>query len=724
MKFYHKKEELTGFYGSTFFKDNYDIKSDFMVIYGLNDTTEERLKSWKNQGYSVHLMVGISWGDYSDYLNGKFDNIKHWDSSQTDRDGKMILHSPDVPYIVPTMSFTQYLTQKLYKIIDLGVSSIFFEEPEFWASSGYSPAFKQEWEIFYHESWQPPHLNVNTQYKASKLKAFLFKRCLDFICSSLKSYAKSIYNIDLKCYIATHSLLNYSHWGIISPISMFMDVGSIDGFVARIWSGTARTPNIFKGIRKERTFLTAMLEYGIMQELTAKSTREMWFMHDPVEDNPSLDWSDYSENYLQTVTASLFHPDVYKYIICPLPERIFEGKYPLKTNKPAMPIPAVYKSTLLSVFNQLRDMKQTNCEWEGNPVIGVFMSDSAMFQRNYPDCEYYRMAYGDMIDSFSYFYGLCMPFLQAGIPCRPLQLENVSRFGEYLNNYKIVILSYEFLKPYKMEIHYALLDYVLKGGIIVYVGDDSDPFKDVDEWWNSGSVKYSSPADHLFDVFKLSKRIKSFKEKIAKYSNRLNRPFSEGIFSVGKGFCAVFPENPSLCAYEETFGDFLKKLVYIAADRKDIVFRENKAFIFNRGPYKIISVPNESADAETLRLSGRYINLFDIKYEVEKIVLIDPGQNALLYDLSKKTDIKFEIIATCARVDEIKAVENGVEFFAKAPADVCCSLCAFVIFDADVVINGENVPVIRNESENIIVFSFDGCPSGTHIEILKKTKKK
>ena len=59
-------------------------------------------------------------------------------------------------------------------------------------------------------------------------------------------------------------MINYAHWTIVSPESSLIDVGA-DGYIAVVWTGTARTPNLYEGRRKERTFETAFLEYGAMQ---------------------------------------------------------------------------------------------------------------------------------------------------------------------------------------------------------------------------------------------------------------------------------------------------------------------------------------------------------------------------------------------------------------------------------------------------------------------------
>ena len=71
----------------------------------------------------------------------------------------------------------------------------------------------------------------------------------------------------LRFYVPTHSLINYTQWKIVSPESALIDLPTIDGYIAQIWTGTARTRNIYRGDKKERTFETAFLEYGVMQEL-------------------------------------------------------------------------------------------------------------------------------------------------------------------------------------------------------------------------------------------------------------------------------------------------------------------------------------------------------------------------------------------------------------------------------------------------------------------------
>ena len=92
-----RKEERTGYQSSSPLLPAVDHQCDFVMVYGLNDTTAERVKRFRDKGYVVHLMTGISWGSYQDYLAGEYDGEEHWDESQTDRFGNVIGHDPRTP---------------------------------------------------------------------------------------------------------------------------------------------------------------------------------------------------------------------------------------------------------------------------------------------------------------------------------------------------------------------------------------------------------------------------------------------------------------------------------------------------------------------------------------------------------------------------------------------------------------------------------------------------
>ncbi|MBK7822138.1 MAG: hypothetical protein IPJ61_14010 [Tessaracoccus sp.] len=108
-----RRAEITAFQERAGYDRSIDLRTDVVMAYGMDDTTVQRVADWRSAGYRVHIMTGISWGHYEDYLDGRWNGVEHWGDAQTNRHGETILHGPGVPYMVPTIDFTEYLFAKL-----------------------------------------------------------------------------------------------------------------------------------------------------------------------------------------------------------------------------------------------------------------------------------------------------------------------------------------------------------------------------------------------------------------------------------------------------------------------------------------------------------------------------------------------------------------------------------------------------------------------------------
>jgi len=241
--------ERTSFQTSQRWSPSGNLRADVAMVYGIDKSLPERVKSWRDRGYRVHLMTGVSWGSYQDYLYGRYDGTNHEDNAQTDRNGKKIGHGGDVYYMCPAENYGEYLNVGVQRGLEAGVEAVHLEEPEFWARAGYSEGFKREWQSYYHEPWQVPHESVDGQWRASKLKYFLYRRALQQVFNHVQAYNQST-GRKVRCYVPTHSLINYAHWCIVSPQSSLAQLDGCDGYIAQVWTGTARTPNHFRGQRK------------------------------------------------------------------------------------------------------------------------------------------------------------------------------------------------------------------------------------------------------------------------------------------------------------------------------------------------------------------------------------------------------------------------------------------------------------------------------------------
>ncbi len=713
----NKAEERTGYQNGSMISESVDNQCDFVMVYRLDDSYLERIKAYREKGYVIHFMTGISWGHYTDYLYGEYDGINHWDEAQTDRYGNRILHSHDVPYMVPTVSFADYITEKLKKVVDSGALAIHVEEPEFWDRAGYSPAFKREYELYYREPWTPPHESADARFRCARLKAYLFTRTIDRLSSSLKEYAKIKYNRDLRFYVPTHSLLNYTQWKIVSPEGKLADIPAVDGCIAQVWTGTSREKNWFDGEFKERTFETAYLEYGVMQELVKGTGRHMWFLHDPIEDNPIFDWNDYRRNYLCTVAASLMHPKVNTFEICPWPNRVFEGKYP-KNAENAEPISAEYATILNNMFNTLGTL-----EGGKSPEIrvGILMSDSQLYQREYPDCEFSTAAAEEVgtvlhesdeqinefktklfasgekerelmlkymsANAFPAFYSLALPLLKYGIPVRPVLLDNARRYNGYLDDYDVLIMSYEYMKPDFPDANIGIAGWVRCGGTLIYVGNGFDPYHGIRSWW-SGS--YPTAAEHLFEALDL------------------NIESDKGIYSCGKGTAAIRKENPSVFSFSKASADKFREFFTeaLAASGKKAEFKNY--LITEREPYYIAAaVLDESISNDPLIFKGNYIDMFAPDFAPVKEKVVNAGENCLLCDLDKVTE-KLCILGTSSRITALSEQNGKITVEAYGAGNLTANIRIKVPFEVKTAaVNGEKCGLEYDKETSTVLITYE-----------------
>ena len=709
-------EELTGYQESRPLRPSIDLMCDFVMVYGTDETMPQRVRQFADAGYVVHLMTGIAWGQYQDYLDGQWDGRRHWDEGQKERGGKDVIHGPTVPYMVPTVSFSDYLTERLKAAVDSGVVAIHMEEPEFWDRSGYSEAFKREYELRYREPFMPQHESLDGHYRSAQLKAALYARALTRVSESVKEYAKVKYGRDLRFYVPTHSLINYTQWKIMSPEASLIGIPTVDGYIAQIWTGTSREANVYEGSYRERTFETAFLEYGVMQELTRGTGRRMWFLNDPIEDLPSYTWENYRYNYQKTAVASLLNPEVWHYEICPWPTRVFEGKFPrfqpriaekdetsfeLRESKP---IPDSYRTYLSAMFQLFGDMEQPDWAFEGvKETVGVFMSDTGLFQRTFPDTVPTSPAFDDMARSvrtknsdaltpeeaeerakragafmeaieadqammnsfitsaaFPQFFGLAMPLLKYGLPVRPVQLDNVRRFTGYLKGVRFGILSYEFMKPVSPDINMTLAEWVRAGGTLIYVGDGSDPFHGIRSWWREAG--YENPAQHLFETMGLA------------------RAPEDGDYAFGHGRIVVYNQLPARISLKKEYADAWRRLVKEALARGGVDWTWRNDITLRRGPYVICEVMDESVSEEPKVFEGCYADLMEEGFPIISRKVVRPDGGAILYDLNSIGPNGFTVIGTAARLSEARVGEETLSFRAKTADRVLARIRARLPF--------------------------------------------
>jgi hypothetical protein len=192
--------ERTCFQTSKPWSSRTDLRSDVAIVYGIDTNLPARIESWRAHNYRIHVMTGAAWGEYQDYLYGRFDGINHEDEAQTEKSGNKIGHGGDVYYMCPGTNYGKFLCVGVQRALDAGAEAIHLEEPEFWDRAGYEEGFKREWKNYYGEDWQPPDSSVDARWRTGKLKYFLYRRALQQVFDYVQNYNQKT-GRHVRCYV-------------------------------------------------------------------------------------------------------------------------------------------------------------------------------------------------------------------------------------------------------------------------------------------------------------------------------------------------------------------------------------------------------------------------------------------------------------------------------------------------------------------------------------------
>lgn len=422
-----------------------DLQTDAVFVY---HTDASVIRSWKERGYTVWTMGGAREGrEYATRNPGEV---------QTTAEGTQLNIGGSSFYLAPTANRIQIEREFYRRALDNGSSGICPEEPEYFLKAGYEDAFRQAWQRVYSAPWQPPHSSVDARWRAARLMATLQTEHI----AALLADAQQRYP-DARRMVALHSPLSYAHWGIVCPHYRITGLPTVQEVIGQVWTGTARTPARYAGLSADRTFAVAYLEYSSLYQLLRGTGKRLWFLMDPVEDDPNRSMADYRDHYERTLIAALMFPEVTAFEVMPWPERVY-GR-----------IPPDYATEVNSVIAALQDMHAQTAPVTGSLPgdIGVLISDSMQWQREPP-----------FASDFDGVFGLTLPLLHRGVP---VQLVSLDRAGDpgYLRPFKTLLLSYDFQKPPDGRTQSVLASWVRDGGSLIFLGG-ADPYNAVrDAWW-------------------------------------------------------------------------------------------------------------------------------------------------------------------------------------------------------------------------------------------------
>jgi hypothetical protein len=427
-----------------------DLQTDAAFAYA---TSIEAIQGWKQRGYTVWTMGGMR--DGREYM------AQHPGEAQTDAAGKPITIDNSV-YYSPTPN--RIAAERAYYETALanGSEGVCPEEPEYFARAGYEDAFKTAWQQLLKSPWRDPASSVSAGWQAGQLMAQLETNQISQLLDPVASGHPAVRRM-----VAIHSPLHYALAGIVSPHYAITSLPVVQDVIGQVWTGTARTPIRYVGLRQDWTPSLAYLEYSSLYQLMRGTGKRLWFLADPLEDDPNRTFADYKSHYEQTLVASLLFPDVDSYEVMPWPERIYGH------------VPPEYLTEINTVIAALEDMHNqpaASGSATSGANVGVMVSDSMQWQRQPP--------FASDLDGLS---GLAMPLLQRGVPVQVVSLDRAADPG-YLRSFKALLLSYDFQKPLSSRVQAALAQWVREGGCLLFFGG-SDPYNDVPEsWWHQASL--------------------------------------------------------------------------------------------------------------------------------------------------------------------------------------------------------------------------------------------
>ena len=236
------------------------------------------------------------------------------------------------------------------------------------------------------------------------------------------------------------------------------------------------------------------------------------------------------------------------------------------------------------------------------------------------------------------------------MPVHPVQLETADEPAN-LAPYKVLVMTYEGMKPMDPTASQAIATWVKAGGTLVFIDDDGDPYNQVKGWWNQpGPDSHRTPRQALFASMGLSQDAKP------------------GAFTVGKGSLIFDASSPAGLTYQKQGASRVRELVRQACTAAKLDYREVDHLVLRRGPYVIAAGLAGSNPQSGHELSGRFIDLFAPGLPVVTSVRLNPRSRVLLYDIEQARKSFPRVLASaCKILGEVHAPGSTLSFLAFGP---------------------------------------------------------
>lgn len=593
------------------YSDNHAVPTDSVMAYvsDSSDSVNNIVQSYIGKGYKqVDVMLPNGRDMFSYYIDGKYDGKTHYDIIQRDRSGAYHRHSEGSYYVHPDKNFSEYLASIAKKAITAGAKDVYIEEPDGYVDYCYSDYFKALWKEKYGEDWEYDEEDMSQASKQNEIIADMFVKSYGYIAAAIKKdYPQS------KVYIATHPVYSYCVGGIVADNGRMIALEDIDGVIGQSWTNTSMVPFYYEGDKVVQHFETSYLEYSEAVNYVVGNGKKAFMLNDASADG-GFDYETTRPIWEHNIVAQMLMPDAYCYESTVWAERAFTGA------------PVDYRAVQEGIYRIQGDIHNyASKTYGGTNGIGVVMSYTAS---------------SSFTSGSDYLGAMVTPLIKQGIPVDVITLETLTDINA-LKNIKVLVLSYDFIKPTDLKYNEVIAEWVKCGGTLLYLGgyNFAQTFDGV--WQDAGC---SSPQAHLFSKLGMDVSFSQFSgnkkltaSSIApKYITDYNA-FATTRFmfteyaaadsaktlltaddktvcfeqAVDKGdviVCGIEPRGMS--GFKDAFG-FYEMIIKRACDLAEIGYHAPKAMYTERGDYLFAHTFDR-----TLTLEGTYVDLFDSGYSV------------------------------------------------------------------------------------------------------------
>jgi hypothetical protein len=480
---------------------------------------------------------------------------------------------------------------------------------------------------------------------ARRLMALLYQRHL----AALFQYSKSV-DPAVKCLVAAHSPFDYAINPMVFPHAGVAALPEVDGYVAQVWSDTARselTDPTLDGEDVEAVFHKAFLEYNYFWNLVRGTGKELIYLQDPKSDSPEFPWSTYRRWYEQTVVASALF-DVASYEVMPWPDRFFGKK-----------APPDQQTSCLAVVRAMQDLR--NYKSDHATPYAMLVADSMLWDP--PELE--EVITGHM--------GIGVTLLRHGVPIDVIPMERADEPG-FLDPYRVI---FTWAPPTKSQ-QSALVSWVRKGGSLACLAEAHPPdalLKELGveiegEGIQTGLDTLVGDSHPLVKMLGQRRTVPECESLLAYevssatpvFTTARGGPAVAFEKNVGQGLLFFLGIPPESLARSRFGADVIRSTTKYLSDRAGIAYQESDRISIRRGPYEAVCATHEK-----VVLEGPAIDLLDPELPLIAKKRLVAGEVAFLYHFDT-LPTEAEVLYSSCVLDKLERSGDEMSFEAAGPS--------------------------------------------------------